>query len=355
MSIPRYCRRIARVTGRHTYPQEALAAELTRSLQEVPDPSGRSRMVGFVYAQSGIQQRHIEADESVRGGDSHWIEVVNQATRSLARRTLDHLLEGNASGGHEVGALVVVTTSHIGFPSLSRRLVSELRLPATTLGFDVTGQGCAGPTHGLWLADSLLQAGHHHVWVLFVDTLATWASLRRFREAPTIEETVAHCLASDGAAALWLSREPGPAPVFGYTKCRLRSKQWANSLDQNDLTADAAGQPYLAVGKAIRTRLLEEVLPFLGPGFGEDPVFLHPGGPDLMKRLAHARPALSETIDVSCDVLRRHGNLGSASVLFVWDAARARGLSFSPRFSLFALGPGIVTTVLDVDGVEVPA
>ncbi|MEO0604833.1 MAG: hypothetical protein AAF211_25600, partial [Myxococcota bacterium] len=295
------------------------------------------------------RQRHVEALPEEVDGD--WLPNARRATVALSERTLEGLRRRDPEGVDGCDAFVVVSTSHVGFPSLSRILVAEAGLPPEATCWDLSGLGCAGPSQGLYHAWSLLQAGAETVCILFVDTMATWAEARRWTSPPTMSEIVAHCLASDGAAGVVLGRRPGPAPQFSFEGCALATRQWPDSLDQNDF-AIRDGQPFLSVGKDIRTRLLDEAGRVFTPEFVEHPTFLHPGGPDLMKRLAAAHPALAETIDVSMSVLLDHGNLGSASVLFVLEEARRRGLPIDPRFHLFALGPGIVTTTLRVDGVE---
>lgn len=347
-----FCRALVTRPGAHTQPQDALAKRLGSSLQDLDDPDQRRRLIGFVYAQSGILQRHVQAplDEVTPRAD--WIGVVNEASRSLAAATLADLEARDAEGVRGCQAFVVVTTSWVGFPSLSRVLQAQTDIPNEAVCYDLSGLGCAGPTHGIHLASTLLQQGYDDVVLLFVDTMATWGLLRRYDQIPSVGEIVAQCLASDGAGAMILGREPGPAPVFAAREGTLHTRLWPDSLDQNDLTACGAGQPYLSVGKDIRTRLVDEAGPVFDTDVVEHPLFLHPGGPDLMKRLRAAVPGIDAPIDVASWVLENHGNLGSASVLFVMEESMRRGMPLGPRFHMFALGPGIVTTLLRVDGVE---
>ena len=140
--------------------------------------------------------------------------------------------------------------------------------------------------------------------------------------------------------------------MFCFVDCTLQCRQWPDSLDQNDLTADAQGRPYLSVGKAIRTRIVAETAEMFDEEVVSRPVLMHPGGPDLMRRVAEAVPELAATAERSLGVLRDHGNLGSASALFVLERALRDGVPLAPQFRLFALGPGIVTAMLRFDGVE---
>jgi predicted naringenin-chalcone synthase len=118
------------------------------------------------------------------------------------------------------------------------------------------------------------------------------------------------------------------------------------------LSASEDNQPFIAVGKAIRTRLLDELGPVIAD-VDPDTTLFHPGGAALMRNLATARSALGPTLALSSRILAAHGNIGSASVLWVLDQAWQEARVHGPELRLVALGPGIVSTDLLLTGVEV--
>lgn len=354
MSEPTWCRSLVVEPGRHTLTQPELAERLRTQLGSLPDSRRLRQLVGFVYDRSTVRQRHVEAGlDEVELAREGWHRTVNEATRALGQRTLERLAAVDDGLG-EASAFVVVSSSFAGFPSLSRRLQEPAGLPLDAHCYDLTGLGCAGPTQGLAFAQSLLEQGHRTVCLLFVDVMATHGMCRRWTALPEVNEVVAHCLASDGAAALLLSRDPGDDPRLGFGSVALHTRLWPDSLDQNDLCASADGEPYLSVGKDIRTRLLEEAGRALPAEVRAAPLLLHPGGIALMEQLGGTFPELADTVALSTALLQDHGNIGSASVLWVLDQALRRGTPLGPFFHLFALGPGIVTTRLRVDGVLQP-
>ena len=148
--------------------------------------------------------------------------------------------------------------------------------------------------------------------------------------------------------------DAGDPPLFTWRACALDTRMWDDALDQNDFTASADNQPLISVGKAIRTRFIEEIAPFLTPDALASSMFIHPGGAALMKQMARAYPPLEATVARSSHVLRTHGNVGSASVLFVLADALERGATLSSECRLVALGPGIVSTILTLGKIEVP-
>lgn len=339
--------------GRHTYPQPELAEALRRRLEGLSGVDSIRQMVGFVYAHSTITQRHIERPLPELERRSDWYRIVNEATFDLARRALARLVEARGDPG-SIDGLVVVSSSFAGFPSLGRRLQSALGIGLDAACYDLAGLGCAGPTHGLHLAHMLLGSGRRRVAMVCADALATHGESRVHHGPPSMSQLVAHCLASDGAAAVLVEREPSAPAVLSWGPAELRSRLWPDTLGENDFTASADGQPFISVGKGIRTRLRDELLPLLE---GVDPAstLFHPGGAALMKILGEACPPLQPTLDVSSAVLRDHGNIGSASVLWVLDRALRQHLRLGPVLRLVALGPGIVSTMLSVSEVRGPA
>jgi predicted naringenin-chalcone synthase len=347
-----FTRRLAVALGAHSYAQDALADDLRARVEAVPDSRSFAQMIGFVFDHSAIRTRHLELSIEEIDQRDDWYRAVNQANHSLALRVLAELFAGDTAAA-ECDALIVVSSSYAGFPSLSRRLLEPLGFALDTLCFDLAGLGCAGPTHGIMLADALLGQGRcTTVCIVCVDAMATHGQFRRHTKVPTMAQLVAHALASDGAAALLMTREPGRSPIFAHESCRLTSQQWSGSLDQNDFTADEDNQPMLSVGKDIRTRIGPELDKILDEDALGSPIFFHPGGAALMRTLKASYPQLADSVDLSMTVLTEHGNLGAASLLCVLDRVLVERAVITPRFRLLALGPGIVTTSLLLEGVH---
>ena len=344
--------------GRHAYPQAELAAALRDRIAALPDARPLTQMVGFVAQRSGIDTRHLELDLETIDARSDWYRLVNEATLSMARRALLSLCGGDVAELRGLDGLITVSSTFAGFPALSRRLQADLGLDRDALCYDLSGLGCAGPTQGLFLADTLLASGAcRRICVVCADAMGTHGESRTHRTLPDVSQVVAHCLASDGAAAMLLDADrpdAGDPPLFTWRACALDTRMWDDALDQNDFTASADNQPLISVGQAIRTRFIEELAPFLTPDALASSMFIHPGGAALMKQMARAYPPLEATVARSSHVLRTHGNVGSASVLFVLADALERGATLSSECRLVALGPGIVSTILTLGKIEVP-
>ncbi len=344
------CSRLVVVPGRITHSQLELAERTKQKLQRLPNFEARG--IGFMYERSGIQKRHFELPLSDIDHRTDWLSMVNEATTSLSTRALDALTdEGPPLGSCDT--LICVSSSFTGFPSVGRRLQERHGFPLDALVFDLSGLGCAGPTHALELADLLLRNGRERVCMLCADALGTHGESRRHIAPPHPGQLVAHCLASDAAAAMIVERGSDTIiPLLSWSRVHLKSHLWPSSLDQNDLTADADNQPFMAVGKDIRNRLTSELERTIGSSTLDEPLLLHPGGAALLDRVQQFHPRLAPSVEHSRSVLNEHGNVGGASLLLVLERALARGFPLEPSLHLFALGPGIVSSLLSIADVR---
>ena len=99
-----------------------------------------------------------------------------------------------------------------------------------------------------------------------------------------------------------------------------------------------------AVPKLIGEHVARAVAPLLGDHRPSDvPVWaVHPGGRAILDRTAEALDLPEAALAPSRAVLRRHGNMSSATVLFVLDEAmRGDDLSDGDAVVALAFGPGL--------------
>ncbi len=79
------------------------------------------------------------------------------------------------------------------------------------------------------------------------------------------------------------------------------------------------------------------------PGF----FVVHPGGPGILDAVDEAlHLGAGHGVEIARDILRRFGNMSSASLLFVLAETLRRG--YRPPALLMAFGPGLAVEVLAV-------
>ena len=151
---------------------------------------------------------------------------------------------------------------------------------------------------------------------------------------------VAAALFGDGAAAAVIATD-GRGPVLGAAG----EHTWPGSLDVMGWRIEDDGFGVLFsrdIPALVRSRYRGVLCDFLdrcGLGLEDlDGFAMHPGGIRVLEALEHALELPLDALDDSRTVLREHGNMSAATVLFVLERMLARGAT--GRLLASALGPG---------------
>jgi alkylresorcinol/alkylpyrone synthase len=343
-----FVRAFSTLPGANSYSQKELLNDYTSRVGRLADSAPMVEKIQRVYENSDVDTRHYElsiAELDRRHATSASHPLMNDALLSLGRRTIEALFAKNVRI-KDCDALIVVGSNFDGFPGMSRRLSEAHGFRDDVFFYDLSALACGGANHGLGLANMLLESGRcKTVCVLMVDALGTFNQLRRIDTMPSISEIVGRVLSSDGAAGLVLSAEPGPGSLFSYSRFDFRVHAWPDSINFGVTETSANGEPFGAIGKGIKMRIVDESAPMLTPEVMADPLFVHPGGIALLRSLVEFAPRLSDTVALSTEILKENGNLTSPTVLFVLKRALERGLAITPRLRLLSFGPGFYTTL----------
>jgi alkylresorcinol/alkylpyrone synthase len=277
---------------------------------------------------NGIEARRLAVDSLD--------EVFAIDPDTLHRRFLAHapMLAAQAGAraltraGLEAAAIdAVIVTTCTGYlcPGLSGHVIERLALDPHVLAFDLVGQGCAGALPNWQLANALVGASQcEHVLSICVEVCS--AAMYLDNDPGVL---ISACLFGDGAGAAVLSRSAPLAQrrvqwrdTVSVTHPRereaLRFEQRAGML-RNILTRAV---PRLAAEHAhlILTRALAAHSLALTDISGW---IMHAGGRDVLSALEQRLELDPNALRYSREMLREYGNLSSAFVYFVLDAALA--------------------------------
>jgi alkylresorcinol/alkylpyrone synthase len=227
----------------------------------------------------------------------------------------------------DIGALVVSTCTGYLCPGLSGYVVERLGLGAGVQAYDLVGQGCAAALPNLQLGRALVASGAaEHVLSICVEVSSAAMYLD---DDPGV--LVSACLFGDGAGAAVLSRTPregarriewkDSASLIEPAQRRALMFEQQGGMLRNILTREV---PQLAAEHA--RRVLETVLDRAGL-HGDDIAawIMHAGGRDVLLALARRFEVDGDAFRYSAAMLREYGNLSSAFVYFVLEAALADG------------------------------
>jgi alkylresorcinol/alkylpyrone synthase len=224
-----------------------------------------------------------------------------------------------------IDAIIVTTCTGYLCPGLSGYVIERAGLRQDALGFDLVGQGCAGALPNWQVANALLESGQcDQVLSICVEVSSAAMYLD---DNPGV--LISACLFGDGAGAAVLSRI-APAgrrrvqwrDTISLTNPREREAlrfEHRSGLLRNILTRQV---PTLAAGHAAS--VLQDALDRAGVAREEISGWIfHAGGRDVLLALAEKLRLSDHDLRYSREALRRFGNLSSAFVYFVLDAALA--------------------------------
>lgn len=305
--------------------------------------AGRSetfRRLYPIYANAGIAKRYSCVPLEWYQEPHSWPErhdlFVDSALDLLQCTAEDCLVRAGCSP-EMVDGVVVVSTTGMTAPSLDARLMERVAFRRNVQRLPVFGLGCAGGVLGLARAAALARANPGQKWLLLVVELCGLTFRPRDLSNSNI---VATAIFGDGAAAALLSTDgDGPALVASG------EHTWPHSLDVMGWHIEDDGFGVLFsrdIPALVRRRYREAADAFLdsaGTRLDEIGSFvMHPGGMKVIDALEGALGQPTSAFESARDVLREHGNMSAATVLFVLERALAAAQPYP--MLLGALGPG---------------
>jgi predicted naringenin-chalcone synthase len=316
------------------------------------------RLVNVLYRRSGVENRNtvlphrlamnwLHASEP-DGGDAPGAATLGPSTRErmqyfaelaapLALEAARGALAASGAARSEITHLVTVTCTGFAAPGVDTALVKELELRPTTQRVQVGFMGCHGAINGLRVAQGLA-AGDANARVLLC--AVELCSLHyRFRWDP--ERLVANAIFGDGAAAL-----VGGAAIASDDRWKLLATGSVLLPDSADaMTWNIGDHGFEMTLQPQVPDLIEQHLrPWLEDWLAEHGLDMssigswavHPGGPRILAAVEEALGLPREATEVSREILARHGNMSSPTVLFILE----RLLRQAARRPCVALGFG---------------
>ncbi len=261
-------------------------------------------------------------------------EVFNIDPDTLHNRFLDNAPALGAEAGRvaledagidadAIDGLVVSTCTGYLCPGLTSYIVERLGLRADIQAYDLVGQGCAAALPNLRLAEALLSADTCRN-VLSICVEVSSAAMYLDNDPGVL---ISACLFGDGAGAAVLSRQPNPL------RRSIEWKEYASLVNP----AERKALLFETHGGMLRN-VLTRAVPGLAADHAEQVLhkvmnkaglvpedinawIMHAGGRDVLIALQSRLGISAEDLRYSADMLRLYGNMSSAFVYFVLQAA----------------------------------
>lgn len=316
----------------HFFPQSRLAL-----LAGYSDP----QRLGF-FSHSTIEGRYLYLDpDRVRTDES--VDELNarfeRGALELGRTALLRCLEGAGWSPGDVDFLATTTCTGRLCPSLDARLIHDLGCRQDIQRVHVGDTGCGSAMVALQQAYNYLQAfPGHRALVLAVEICSAAYYLD-----DRLESAVAHAIFADGAGALALATEGEGISLLGH-RTLFRSEH----LEAMGFTYPG-GRPRVILSKEVRrigAAMMREMVEALlaSQGLKREDVgawVLHSAGRRVIERAQKLLGLSDAEVAPSRTVLKRYGNMSSATVVFVLEElTRTAPPAPGDWGVMIALGPG---------------
>lgn len=270
-------------------------------------------------------------------------DLFMRAARPLAGTAINQALTKAGLTQTDIDHFIVVSCTGFDDPGLDVLVAADLGLRANLRRTALIGMGCHA---GLTALDrAMLEIlGRPQQQVLL---LAVEFGTLHFQHGHSLENMVAGALFGDGLAAVVV----GPTATGAGQPRLLDTMTYSDYHSQNLMgfhLSDTGFQIHLAtsIPKILKNLVPDLVTDFLSRANLNlaDIRFwgIHPGGAKILDYMGVALALPAEALSYSRAVLRRYGNMSSATIFFVLDEIMQQGRPQPGDYTLLlAFGPGL--------------
>ena len=330
--------------------------DILQFMQLVYSPTEADRRkMRFLYSHSGIQQRYSVVPDYGRplmewkfypqseGLDpfpslEQRMAIYHKQAPLLSVDAIRNCLH-NVLHDHEVTHLITVSCTGMSAPGLDLQVMDMMDLGKNIFRTSVNFMGCYAAIHGLRLADALCKAERGAKVLIVCTELCTL----HFQREATLDNIVSSMLFGDGSAAVLVVSDD--VPIDGITIDSFHSE--VVTKGKRDMAWELSSTGFLMTLSSYVPDLIEEdfaaVIDKALDGSPRESVShwcMHPGGKRILEAMQKSIGVEALALHHSYDVLKQHGNLSSATILFVLKRMLAEKTSVKKLLGA-ALGPGL--------------
>jgi alkylresorcinol/alkylpyrone synthase len=338
----------------HYYPQDVLRDALKMfwgSRLENP------RLLDRLWSNAGVDGRYLVRPIEEYPSIDTWgkaNDIWIQAAEELGSEAICRALAGAGRGVADVGALFFVSVTGVSSPSIDARLINRMGLPHTLKRIPIFGLGCVAGAAGIARAADYVRAYPEQLAILLSVELC---SLTMQHDDLSVANQVSAALFGDGAAAVVIAGdrvEEAPRKSCGPQIIDTRSSFYPATEDVMGWAISERGFRIVLspeVPNVIRENLGRDADEFLAlHGLTRADIgswVLHTGGPKVLEATQEALGIPPSAIAASWELLRRTGNLSSASVLLVLEETLAHRRPAKDTWGILAaMGPGFCSELV---------
>lgn len=341
----------------YVVPQSRAAEELKRRMAVRP---AVGRMIDSASAHSGIDTRRVVIpDASDPDAERFYPTSADEAppdtkrrmdlykvwSRSLAVEAASRVLQATEISASNISRLITVSCTGFSAPNFDETLISSLGLPPDVRRTHIGFMGCAASVVGMNSVLEALQASPEEGATALLVSVEL-CSLHLQTE-PTKDNILANLIFADGCGAALFG-----AHSASTSKARITSTHSRLFPDSRHYMGWEIGNHgfEMMLSTELPVIIAEQAVPAIQALLAEQGLSpgairhwaLHPGGRAILDALQTGLGLSDEQVAPSRAVLRRFGNMSSASILFVLkEVLDGTALAPEDRMCAVAFGPGL--------------
>lgn len=313
------------------------------------------RKLRFLYSQAGIEQRYSVVGDYSRPA-SDWkfypqtenlepfpsleqrMILFNRYAPQLSVDAIRNCLEGVAHT-KDITHLITVSCTGMSAPGLDLQVMELLDLPKDIMRTSVNFMGCYAAIHAMKMGDAFCRADKSARVLIVCTELCTL----HFQREATMDNIASSLLFGDGSAAVLMTG--ADTAQAGLSLSGFHAEVLPNG--KRDMAWELSATGFLMTLSGYVPELIEQDLDaIIERGLQRHQMdkkevthwCIHPGGKRILEAITKSIGIQKEQLLHSYQVLQEHGNMSSATILFVLK----RMLQEKPA-KLFgaAFGPGL--------------
>ncbi|MGB0760289.1 MAG: type III polyketide synthase [Rubripirellula sp.] len=335
--------------------------------------SGESRKVKALYRRTGIQQRgsvlleetavsdivngfYAPAETTQDRGPGTKLRNDRYRTEApiLAKQAATAALDSSGLMSEEITHLITVSCTGFNAPGIDIALIDELGLPLTTQRIQVGFMGCHAAVNGLRAANGIVAADKEAKVLMCCVELCSL----HYQYGMVTDHIVSNALFADGSAAIVLEHHDPEANLSSVDSSTnalgsafgsvVATGSFLVPKSRDAMTWCIGDHGYQMTLSAKVPHLIEEHLAdYLGDFLEQHGESLrsiggwavHPGGSRILSAVEKALSLPDDALATSRSVLADHGNMSSATMLFILEKFAA---SNRPKpWLMLGFGPGL--------------
>ena len=257
----------------------------------------------------------------------------------LAEKTVKRLrLEGDCS---RISHLLITCCTGFSAPGLDFEIIARCGLSGSVERTIIGFMGCYAAINALKLARHIVRSEPAaRVLVLNLELCSL-----HLKETTNLDEILSFLIFGDGCAASIVSTDPVGLALDRFCAALIPDTQELITWNIGDGGFDMvlSGRVPTRLQETLRSRT-DEILDG-APASSIDLWAVHPGGRSILDAVQHALSLGPEALAHSRSILRRFGNMSSATVMFVLERM-LRATGSQRRGCAMAFGPGVIAETM---------